>query len=36
MKEDLHILILEDVPTDAGLIQFELTDAGIGGEYGRV
>ena len=29
MKEDLHILILEDVPTDAELIRYELTDAGI-------
>lgn len=28
MNKDLRILILEDVPTDAELIQFELTEAG--------
>jgi len=28
MDKDLRILILEDVPTDAELIQFELTEAG--------
>ena len=28
MNRDLRILILEDVPTDAELIQFELTEAG--------
>jgi DNA-binding NarL/FixJ family response regulator len=28
MNEDLRILILEDVPTDAELIQFELAEAG--------
>jgi DNA-binding NarL/FixJ family response regulator len=29
MNKDLRILILEDVPTDAELIQFELRDAGM-------
>ena len=29
MERDLNILILEDVPTDAELIQFELKEAGI-------
>lgn len=29
MTNDLHILILEDTPTDASLIQFELTEAGL-------
>ena len=28
MNRDLRILILEDVPTDAELIQFELTESG--------